>query len=66
VRPVLARVRQDGREYIVTDGHIMAQFEEAPQREVNRRREVNRYQTDVNRLRDGVNSHRAAMASRTP
>jgi hypothetical protein len=54
--------RQDGRDYIVTDGRIMAQFEDAmaPQREVNSRQtEVNRHQADVNRLQDGVNSHQA-------
>jgi len=54
--------RQDGRDYIVTDSRIMAQFEEAmaPQREVNSRQtEVNRHQSEVNRLQDGVNSHQS-------
>lgn len=54
--------RQDGRDYIVTDARILAQFEDAmaPQREVNSRQaEVNRHQADVNRLQDGVNRHQA-------
>jgi hypothetical protein len=54
--------RQDGRDYIVTDDHTLAEFQDAmaPQLEVNRRQdEVNRYQADVNRLQDGVNSHQA-------
>ncbi|MGD0362069.1 MAG: hypothetical protein ABSC93_14435 [Bryobacteraceae bacterium] len=54
--------RQDGRDYIVTDGRILAQFEDAmaPQREVNSRQsEVSRHQAEVNRLQGGVNSHQA-------
>ena len=54
--------RQDGRDYIVTDGRILAQFEDAmaPQREVNSRQsEVNRHQAEVNRLQGGVNNHQA-------
>jgi hypothetical protein len=56
--------RQDGRDYIVTDSRILAQFEDAmaPQREVNSRQaEVNRHQGEVNRLQDGVNSHQAEV-----
>ncbi|MGO4880179.1 MAG: hypothetical protein ACLP59_05080 [Bryobacteraceae bacterium] len=54
--------RQDGRDYIVTDARILAQFDDAmaPQREVNRQQaEVNRHQAEVNRLQDGVNGHQA-------
>jgi hypothetical protein len=54
--------RQDGRDYILTDARILAQFEDAmaPQREVNSRQaEVNRHQADVNHLQDGVNRHQA-------
>jgi hypothetical protein len=54
--------RQDGRDYVVTDARILAQFEDAmaPQREVNRQQaEVNRHQADVNRLQNGVNSDQA-------
>jgi hypothetical protein len=50
--------RQDGRDYILTDARILAQFEDAmaPQREVNSRQaEVNRHQADVNRAQAEVN-----------
>jgi hypothetical protein len=56
--------RQDGRDYILTDARILAQFEDAmaPQREVNRQQaEVNRHQSEVNRLQDGVNSHQSEV-----
>jgi hypothetical protein len=59
-----AWLRQDGRDYIVTDSRTMAEFEAAmaPQREVDRRQaEVNRNQADVNRLQEGVNSHQAEV-----
>lgn len=39
--------RQDGRDYIVTDSRIMAQFEDA----IAPQREVNRPQSEVNRPR---------------
>jgi hypothetical protein len=52
--------RQDGRDYIVTDSLILAQFEAAmaPQREVNRHQaDVNGHQAEVNRLQNTVNAH---------
>ena len=52
--------RQDGRDYIVTDSRILAQFEDAmaPQREVNSRQaEVNRHQEVVNRQQEKINRH---------
>jgi phage terminase large subunit-like protein len=56
--------RQDGRDYIVTDSHTLAECEAAlaPQRDVNRRQaEVNRHQEDVNHLQAGVNSHQSEV-----
>jgi hypothetical protein len=54
--------RQDGRDYIVSDAHALAEFDRAmaPQLEVNRHQdEVNRRQDEVNRLQETVNSHQA-------
>jgi hypothetical protein len=56
--------RQDGRDYIVTDEHILAEFQNAmaPQREVNRQQEeVNRHQEEVNRQQERVNSHQEGV-----
>ena len=60
--PHYAWFRQDGRDYIVTDSHTMAQFEDAmaPQREVNRCQSVvNSHQAEVNRMQGEVNGHQA-------
>jgi hypothetical protein len=51
-------LKLDGRDYIVTDSHVMAQLDDAmaPQREVNLRQdEVNRHQEEVNGLQEKVN-----------
>ena len=50
--------RQDGHEYVVTSGEVLAEADNAmaPQREVNRQQgEVNRHQSEVNRMQSGVN-----------
>jgi hypothetical protein len=52
--------RQDGRDYIISDEHTLAEIESAmaPQREVNRQQgEVNRHQGEVNRRQEIVNRH---------
>ena len=52
-------LKLDGRDYIVTDSHVMAQIDDAmaPQRAVNLRQEdVNRHQEEVNGLQEKVNS----------
>jgi beta-lactamase regulating signal transducer with metallopeptidase domain len=54
--------QQDGRDYIVTDAHTLAEFKDAmaPQLEVNRQQsEVNRHQAEVNHMQEGVNGHQA-------
>jgi beta-lactamase regulating signal transducer with metallopeptidase domain len=54
--------RQDGRDYVISDEHTLAEIQDAmaPQLDVNRRQEeVNRHQAEVNRMQGGVNSHQA-------
>jgi hypothetical protein len=56
--------RQDGRDFIITDAHVLAELQSAlaPQREVNRQQdEVNRHQEEVNRQQERVNGHQAEV-----